>query len=158
MCFKYLLTIIRTQKLWRITKSICQCLVLIKGNLLCDAWAVELVISPICTDTEFFLSQHRCWIILHLLSCYITWCLEKIFQFVWMLHTQVCWSVNFSVCSLPLHKIVLNSWTFSPPNISLIPRPIPPWGEAWYTLFSHIPLYFPWKVWCTSLSVCGRLY
>ena len=84
------------KKLWRIIKSVCPCLVLINGDLLCGAWTVGLVMCGLYTLLQTF----SCFntdggVSFILLSCWRV--STKDFLFVWMQHTQVFWSVNFSV-------------------------------------------------------------
>ena len=82
--------------------------------------APDFCLALICLDFVYLIKEEFC---MHKLFwhkyCHLPsfrWLARKPRQTL-QLHTQVCWSVNFSVSSLPVHKIVLNSWTFSAPNI-----------------------------------------
>ena len=94
------LQVLEHEKQWRIIKSACPCLVLINGDLLCGARTVGLVIRGLyaisCLNTDGGVPSF----------CFPV---DLVFQErASMLHTQVCWSVNFCVCILPVHKIVMN--------------------------------------------------
>ena len=105
--------------------------------------------SLTCTATGFFLSQHR-WSILHFLFM-LTWCFEKRLSIcvnTQTLHTQVCWFVNFSVSSLPVHKVVLNSWTFSAPNIIMH---IFSWLQCYWIIFRVFTFCWFWPVFSRQL-------